>query len=230
MRWPRGAAVAFCALLGSLLPAAHGTSGMHEPGVHDEFSYLLAADTFAHGRLTNPAPRLPEFFEAPHILVTPTYTSKYPPAQALALALGQSVCGHPLWGVWLSCGLFAASLCWMLQAWTRREWALATAIVAIVTLGITDYWAQSYWGGMLAAGGGALVFGAMRRTCRSPRITQHECRLLPPSRRGAAVDQAGRYAAGVTGSTIHNMRAYLQLKIKDIVAARHRSVAMVDSP
>ena len=30
---------------------------------------------------------------------------------------------------------------------------------------------------------------------------QHGCRLLPPARQGAAVAQAGGYAAGVTGST-----------------------------
>jgi hypothetical protein len=171
LRWPRGVAIAFCGLMGTLLPAAYGTvKGIPAPKIHDEFSYLLAADTFAHGRLTNPSPPLPEFFEAEHILVVPSYCSKYPPAQGLVLALGQVLFGRPIWGVWLSCGLFAAALCWMLQAWSSGPWAIATTALTIGTFGVTSYWAQSYWGGMVAACGGALLFGSLRRTLRTPRV------------------------------------------------------------
>src|SRR5437773_6283781 len=40
---------------------------------------------------------------------------------------------------------------------------------------------------------------------------QHGCRLLPAAWQEAAVDQAGGYAARVTGSTIHNFRSYLEI-------------------
>jgi hypothetical protein len=166
----RTSAVVFCAALGFLSPAAYGIAhGIPEPVVHDEFAYLLGARTFAEGRLTNDSPPLPEFFESPHVLVVPTYNSKYPPGQSLILALGHVLGGAPIWGVWVSCGFFAGCLCWMLQAWTTRQWALVITVLEILTLGTTTYWAQSYWGGMLAASGGALLFGGLVRTLTTVR-------------------------------------------------------------
>lgn len=134
-----------------------------QPSLFDEFSYLLQADTFAHGRLTNRTPPMWQHFETFHEIFQPTYCSKFFPGQGLFLALGKVVFGHPYWGVWLTSGLMCAAITWMLQGWFSPEFAFLGGAITLLRFGVFGYWADSYWGGNVAAIGGALVIGALPR-------------------------------------------------------------------
>jgi hypothetical protein len=145
--------------------------GEPKPNVHDEYSYLLAADTFSRGRLTNPTHPMWRHFESPHIFHRPTYMSKYPPGQGLALALGKVLSGHAVAGVWLSVAAACAALCWMLAAWVPVRWALAGSLLAAVHP-LVVAWSMTYRGGAVAFLGGCLLLGAWKRLRQRPEPVQ----------------------------------------------------------
>lgn len=138
------------------------------PSVHDEFSYLLGAETFRIGRLTNPPHPMWVHFETFHVNFQPTYTSKYPPAQALVIAIGWKLFGHPWYGILLSSALMCAALCWMLEGWLPPRYALIGGLMAMAQWAFNSSWVNTYWGGAVAAGAGALVIGAVPRLVRRP--------------------------------------------------------------
>jgi hypothetical protein len=135
------------------------------PRIADEFSHLLAADTFRHGRVTNPTHPAWMSFETFHVLQKPTYMSRYSPSPDLFLALGWKATGMPIAGAWLAYALACAAVAWMLMAFVPRRWAFAGAALLAIHPAVFA-WSQSYWGGAVAVLGGALIAGSAGRLVR----------------------------------------------------------------
>lgn len=161
----RGLAVLLTGVATLLLDAAITAVRVPAPALHDEFSYLLAADTYRSGRLANPTHPLWQHFETFHVLQQPSYASKYPPAQGLVLALGEVIGGHAIVGVWIAGALAAAACCWMLQGWVPARFALLGAVLIVFHHCLRFYW-HDYWNGSLPLAGGALLLGALPRLRR----------------------------------------------------------------
>jgi hypothetical protein len=145
------------------------------PFIQDDFSFLLAADTFAHGRLTNPTPAMWPHFETLLVSMKPTYQSVYFPAQGLILAAGKVLTGHPWFGLLFVTALMCSALCWALQGWLPPTWALLGTAIAIVRLALFSCWINTYSGaGSITTLGGALVLGALPRfmNLRHPSLSR----------------------------------------------------------
>ena len=142
------------------------------PAVPNDFSFLLAADTFAHGRLTNPMPAMWTHFESIDITVQPTYMSMFFPGWGLALGAAQALFGHPWIASLFFDALMCAAICWMLQAWLPPGWALLGGFLAVLRIGLFTYWINTIAGGngLLDAFSGALVLGALPRLLKNVRV------------------------------------------------------------
>ena len=137
------------------------------PRSHDEFSNLLAADTFLDGRLANPPHPLWRHFETHIVLQHPTYASYRPPGPGLLLAFGEVVFSSAWAGMLLSSALMCGALYWALSGWIPRFWALLGGLIAVFNIGLFSYWTNGYWGGSVSALGAMLVFGATGRIMRA---------------------------------------------------------------
>jgi hypothetical protein len=141
------------------------------PFIPDDYSFLLAADTFASGRLTNPTPAMWTHLESINISMQPTYNSMFFPGFGLVLAAGKVIFGNPWIGLLCATAVMCAATCWMLQAWLPPSWALLGGFLAVLRLGLFSFWINTYTGGgSVAALGGALVLGSLPRLRKRPRI------------------------------------------------------------
>jgi hypothetical protein len=140
------------------------------PTVHDEFVDLLAADTLLDGRLANPPHPFADHFETIYVIQKPVYAASYPLGNAAFLAVGWKLTGQPWFGAWLAMVLCCGAVAWMEYRWLPPLAAWIGGLLCSVSLGISSYWMNSYYGGAVAAGGGALVLGALMALTGTARL------------------------------------------------------------
>ena len=143
------------------------------PFIPNDFSFLLAADTFAHGHLANPTPAMWTHFENLHITMWPSYTSIFFPGYGLVLAAGQVLFGNPWFASLCVDALMCAAICWALQGWLPPKWALLGGLIAVLRIGLFTYWINSISGGAGSAGrtwrrAGARIFAAPHKYGQVP--------------------------------------------------------------
>ena len=159
----RAGIVLSCGVIG-ILSAWIGAQyqGNPEPSLPIEHANMLAAETFAAGRLANP-PHPAGFFLQTHLTIqAPSYAAAVPPAPGLLLATG-ILLGNPVYGLWLASAGFCATVAWMLLACGAPRWALIGGAFCAVWFGFLCYWAQSFASHAAIGIGFALLWGSTQR-------------------------------------------------------------------
>ncbi len=140
------------------------------PTVHDEFVHLLAADTLLDGRVANPPHPFSDHFETIYVIQQPTYSASYPLGNAAFLAAGWKLAGDPWFGVWMAMVLCCGAVVWMQYRWLPPLAAWTGGLLATLSLGISSYWMNSYYGAAVAAAGGAMLIGALQALISTARL------------------------------------------------------------
>lgn len=138
-------------------------SRMPAPSCHDEFSNLLVADTLQHGRMANQSPEIWQPFQSFHVLVNPSYASKFPLGPGALLALGCLLLGTPAAGIWLGAALSAAAVTWAAAGCMPRRWAVLAGLLLALNPNVHHQWSLNFMNGWLTAASAALVAGAALR-------------------------------------------------------------------
>ena len=141
-----------------------------QPYIMEEYNHLFLADTYMLGRVANPVHPLAVMIQTYQQIEWPSYASARPPLPPIFLFIGKAVFGSPFAGSLLALGLTSAALCWALQGWMAGRWAALGSFLAIVTFCLFGYWINSYWAPTTIVLGGALLFGAVPRIEREPRL------------------------------------------------------------
>lgn len=154
-------------LLAAFLFVGLQFKGIPAPVVPDERAYLLSANLFTQGRLTQPTNGLGEHFESLYVLAKPALASRYPPLPSVFLALGLLL-GNAITGVWISCALWGAALFALCRelAGTTPAWLLTGLWFLFLAQG--HYWSDSYWGGSVAAWAGTLALLGVVKFRKNP--------------------------------------------------------------
>lgn len=197
------------------------------PRIHDEFSYLLAADTLLHGRLANPTPEVWQPFQSFHILLEPSYASKYPLGISAVLALGWAVFGTPISGCWISAGICAVSVSWMLAGVTSRRWALIGGLLIGFHPAMQVTWSQSLMSGWLTASGSTLLVGAVFRLRRQFRVDAAGVGGLGIALLALTRPFEGLVATLISAAVLWQLWHGVELKRKLLSAFKFASVAAV---